>query len=235
MVSVQIPPARQDSFRACSQVGFKFRRACLRTSKPSRKCDGFDVSGGMVGQERLWEIAVDQHGYVTAAQAYEQGLSQPAVAMLMAFLDFQRATLAVKCEGLSEEQLRRRSVAPSTLSLLGLVRHAGDVERRRWIPQLGEQGGERVRCPRGPWPGRRSPRPFVPSRRRGSPSGYGWSPTIRPILAGAASATPTGQMAASSAPQARAVRTRPMVEATERRAILRMLVGIQHACGRDAY
>ena len=49
--------------------------------------------------------------------------------MLRAYLDFHRATLAVKCEGLSDEELRRRSTPPSTLSLLGLVRHMAEVER----------------------------------------------------------------------------------------------------------
>ncbi|MFJ8622814.1 DinB family protein [Kitasatospora sp. NPDC093550] len=49
--------------------------------------------------------------------------------MLRAFLDFHRATLAMKCEGLSDDQLRQRSSPPSTLSLLGLVRHMAEVER----------------------------------------------------------------------------------------------------------
>jgi uncharacterized damage-inducible protein DinB len=49
--------------------------------------------------------------------------------MLAAFLDRHRATLLWKCEGLSEDDLRRRSVHPSGLSLLGLVRHLTDVER----------------------------------------------------------------------------------------------------------
>ncbi|MFJ6571838.1 DinB family protein [Streptomyces sp. NPDC091292] len=49
--------------------------------------------------------------------------------MLRAFLDYQRATLAMKCEGLTDEQLRRRSMPPSTLTLLGLVRHMAEVER----------------------------------------------------------------------------------------------------------
>ncbi|WP_173082115.1 DinB family protein [Phytohabitans rumicis] len=49
--------------------------------------------------------------------------------MLRAFLDYHRATLAWKCDGLSDEQLRRRSMPPSTLSLLGLVRHMAEVER----------------------------------------------------------------------------------------------------------
>jgi uncharacterized damage-inducible protein DinB len=49
--------------------------------------------------------------------------------MLNAWLEFHRATLAMKCEGLTDEQLRERSVPPSSMSLLGLVRHLADVER----------------------------------------------------------------------------------------------------------
>ncbi|HEV8557816.1 MAG TPA: DinB family protein [Actinophytocola sp.] len=48
---------------------------------------------------------------------------------LLGFLDFQRDTLAWKCSGLDHDQLRTRAVPPSTLSLLGLVRHMSDVER----------------------------------------------------------------------------------------------------------
>jgi uncharacterized damage-inducible protein DinB len=48
---------------------------------------------------------------------------------LRGYLDFHRATLARKCLGLSEEELRLRSMPPSTLSLLGLVRHMAEVER----------------------------------------------------------------------------------------------------------
>jgi uncharacterized damage-inducible protein DinB len=50
-------------------------------------------------------------------------------ATLTGFLDYQRATLAWKCEGLTDEQLRERAVPPSPLSLLGIVRHMSDVER----------------------------------------------------------------------------------------------------------
>jgi uncharacterized damage-inducible protein DinB len=49
--------------------------------------------------------------------------------MLGNWLEWHRATLAVKCAGLSDEQLRLRSAPPSTLSLLGLVRHMAHVER----------------------------------------------------------------------------------------------------------
>jgi uncharacterized damage-inducible protein DinB len=50
-------------------------------------------------------------------------------ATLEGFLDYHRQTLMWKCSGLSAEQLRQRNVEPSTLSLLGLVRHMTDVER----------------------------------------------------------------------------------------------------------
>ncbi|MFE7266986.1 DUF664 domain-containing protein [Streptomyces sp. NPDC057592] len=49
--------------------------------------------------------------------------------MLTAVLDAQRATLELKCSALGPE-LAMRSVSPSSLSLLGLVRHLADVERR---------------------------------------------------------------------------------------------------------
>jgi hypothetical protein len=56
--------------------------------------------------------------------------------LLLAWLEFHRATLAIKCEGLTHDQLRLRSVPPSQLSLLGLVRHMAEVENnwfRFWL------------------------------------------------------------------------------------------------------
>jgi uncharacterized damage-inducible protein DinB len=50
-------------------------------------------------------------------------------ATLMGFLEWQRATLDLKCAGLDARALARRSVSPSTMSLLGLVRHMSEVER----------------------------------------------------------------------------------------------------------
>ncbi|HYN75969.1 MAG TPA: DinB family protein [Candidatus Limnocylindria bacterium] len=55
--------------------------------------------------------------------------------MLTAWLDFHRATLAMKCVGLDDDQLRLRAVPPSTLSLLGLVRHMTEVERH-WFQRV---------------------------------------------------------------------------------------------------
>ncbi|MGF1429034.1 DinB family protein [Kitasatospora sp. LaBMicrA B282] len=56
---------------------------------------------------------------------------------LRAFLEYQRTTLAMKCEGLTDEQLRTRSMPPSTVTLLGLVRHLAEVERA-WFRRVFE-------------------------------------------------------------------------------------------------
>ncbi|MGP4096608.1 DinB family protein [Nonomuraea sp. KM90] len=58
-----------------------------------------------------------------------------------AWLDAHRETLLWKCAGLTAEQLRRRWVEPSNLSLLGLVRHMAEVERDWFRARF---AGERV-------------------------------------------------------------------------------------------
>lgn len=63
----------------------------------------------------------------------------PEREMLEQWLDRHRATLAIKCEGLSHDQLRLQSVPPSNLSPLGLVRHMADVER--WWFRVVMEGG----------------------------------------------------------------------------------------------
>ncbi|WP_405982555.1 DinB family protein [Streptomyces sp. NBC_00158] len=65
----------------------------------------------------------------------EGGGPDGELATLLAFLADYRLTLRMKCEGLDPGQLARRSVPPSTMSLLGLVRHLAEVERdwRNWI------------------------------------------------------------------------------------------------------
>jgi len=63
--------------------------------------------------------------------------------MLQAWLDFHRDTLAVKCAGLTDGQLRERAVPPSSLSLLGLVRHMAEGEHQWFTLVLGgEQEGQ---------------------------------------------------------------------------------------------
>lgn len=59
--------------------------------------------------------------------------------MLVAYLDHQRATLELKCAGITDAQLRERAVHPSGLSLLGLVRHLVDVERSWFANRFGHR------------------------------------------------------------------------------------------------
>lgn len=51
------------------------------------------------------------------------------------YLKQYRITLEMKCDGLDAEQLARRSVPPSTMSLLGLVRHLAHVEQS-WFRRI---------------------------------------------------------------------------------------------------
>jgi uncharacterized damage-inducible protein DinB len=56
-------------------------------------------------------------------------------AMLEQWLEFHRITLLIKCEGLDDEQRKRRPVATSNLSLHGLIRHMAEVERN-WFQRV---------------------------------------------------------------------------------------------------
>ncbi|MFE1797299.1 DinB family protein [Streptomyces sp. NPDC059517] len=56
-------------------------------------------------------------------------------AMLEAWLDFHRATLTLKCADLKDDQLRLAAVAPSSMTLLGLVQHLAEVERN-WFQRI---------------------------------------------------------------------------------------------------
>jgi hypothetical protein len=55
---------------------------------------------------------------------------------LQGWLDYHRATLRLKCAGLSGEQLVSRPVQSSALSLLGLVRHMAEVERAWFLERF---------------------------------------------------------------------------------------------------
>ena len=77
---------------------------------------------------------------VERSEDYPARRNEPEQAMLRDWLDWHRATLLRKCAGLDATQLAKRSVPPSALSLLGLVRHMSDAERG-WVRQTfrGEQ------------------------------------------------------------------------------------------------
>ena len=56
------------------------------------------------------------------------GFENTERSMLLGFLNDRRLTLEMKCKGLNAQDLARRAVAPSDLSLLGLIRHLAGVE-----------------------------------------------------------------------------------------------------------
>lgn len=66
--------------------------------------------------------------------------------MLEAWLDWHRDTLARKCEGLSPQQLRERAAPPSTMSLIGLVRHMAEVERGWFRRRIAGEDVQLIYC-----------------------------------------------------------------------------------------
>jgi uncharacterized damage-inducible protein DinB len=66
-------------------------------------------------------------------------------ATLREYLRNYRLTLEMKCSGLDAEQLARRSVPPSTMSLLGLIRHLAQMENH-WFQRVlqGRTDGPRL-------------------------------------------------------------------------------------------
>jgi uncharacterized damage-inducible protein DinB len=69
------------------------------------------------------------------------GNPQGEKATLVEYLANYRLTLGMKCAGLTPEQLAMRSVPPSTMSLLGLVRHLARVEHN-WFQRTAQATGE---------------------------------------------------------------------------------------------
>ncbi len=58
----------------------------------------------------------------------------------------QRLTLELKCAGLDAEAMARRAVEPSTMSLLGLVRHLAEVERATFRRLMAGDDAPRLYC-----------------------------------------------------------------------------------------
>src|SRR5215471_178687 len=90
-------------------------------------------------------------GSVTLAVMTVERAEPPLAAgereMLQAWLEFHRDTLAIKCEGLTGDQLRERAVPPSSLSLLGLVRHMAEGEHQWFTLVLGGEQEEQAPYP----------------------------------------------------------------------------------------
>jgi uncharacterized damage-inducible protein DinB len=67
--------------------------------------------------------------------------------MYQGWLEFHRGTLLWKCAGLSDDQLKTASVSPSSLTLLGLVRHMTEVERAWFRTRAAGLGLPALYCP----------------------------------------------------------------------------------------
>ncbi|MGH2793434.1 MAG: DUF664 domain-containing protein, partial [Actinomycetota bacterium] len=65
---------------------------------------------------------------------------------LVETLRVARLTLEMKCEGLDANAMARRSVEPSTMSLLGLVRHLAEGERGTFRVMMAGQDVPRLYC-----------------------------------------------------------------------------------------
>ena len=65
----------------------------------------------------------------------EPSFTAPEREMLEGWLDYHRATLLLKCEGLDDAARKARPVVTSLLSLHGLVRHMAEVERN-WFRRV---------------------------------------------------------------------------------------------------
>jgi hypothetical protein len=65
---------------------------------------------------------------------------------LVEALRCQRLTLEMKCLGLDAEAMARRSVEPSTMSLLGLVRHLAEMERANFRVLMAGNDAPRLFC-----------------------------------------------------------------------------------------
>jgi uncharacterized damage-inducible protein DinB len=86
----------------------------------------------------MTETQIDEYGRP------EPPLAGDEVATLLGFLDYQRATLAWKCSGLSDGQLRTR-LSPTTITLGGLLKHLARVEDH-WFSEVVADGE-----PVAPW------------------------------------------------------------------------------------
>ncbi len=62
------------------------------------------------------------------------------------YLRRYRLTLELKCADLDAEQLARRSVPPSSMSLLGMIRHLAEVERHWFRRAMAGQDAPRLYC-----------------------------------------------------------------------------------------
>lgn len=87
-----------------------------------------------------WAQGSNLYNWVDRDQDPRRAFARPVgeKETLANYLRHYRLTLVMKCDGLDAEQMARRSVPPSTMSLLGLVRHMAQVENG-WFERVLKQ------------------------------------------------------------------------------------------------
>jgi uncharacterized damage-inducible protein DinB len=108
---------------------------------PVRVCEGGGVTEGNEAEtvpERWNAVGASYDMWIDIEQdpRFAAGTEPEGErATLLEYLRAYRLTMEMKCADLDPAQLARRSVPPSTMSLLGLIRHMADVERN-WFRRV---------------------------------------------------------------------------------------------------
>ena len=105
----------------------------------------------MVAVAHRWEVT-DVVGELSDPRRAEPPYVGDERAMLEGWLEYHRATLLIKCEGLDDDARKARPVPTSLLSLHGLVRHMAEVERN-WFRRvlMDEPDTPWIWCGPGDW------------------------------------------------------------------------------------
>ncbi|MEW9555854.1 DUF664 domain-containing protein [Nonomuraea sp. NPDC050783] len=130
LTALAATPGEEVEYVAVGLLGPRNRVTALTKHLPLHGAPARRPSGSGAGGAR--------RGDLFPAGGHDRRFGGPATGderrLLLDMLRAQRETLRLKCAGVPAE-LARRSVEPSTLSLLGLVRHLADVERR-WFRRV---------------------------------------------------------------------------------------------------
>ena len=117
---------------------------------------------------------------------------------LLDYLRRYRLTLEMKCADLDVAELARRSVPPSTMSLLGLVRHMSEVERHWFRREMAAQDAPKLYCtdedPDGDWNG------ALPDAKIADEAWHSWRAEVAFAEQFVAGATDLGAAGATGAP-----------------------------------
>ena len=155
--------------RRLSQFGGG-RELCSRivgwSSQRSQKSPGPPAESRATVYPDMW---LDPDDDPRETGAHNHGRAQHVARLLCAATGL---TLQIKCDDLDAAQLASRSVPPSTMSLLGLVRHMAEVERA-WFRRVDGLRGRATAVLRRRRSGRRLRRRCRRSGRRGGAPGRG--------------------------------------------------------------